>query len=282
MWGYMMKLIGVGDNVVDFYKDRGEIFPGGNALNVAVFSKRNGVERSSYMGIIGDDEAGDLVLNSLEAENIDISRIRRAYGPNWESVVTLNEEGDRVFVGSNKGGVQSQFKLNFTEEDLLFIATHDLMHTSVYSRIEKELPVLSERVPISFDFSSRRDEEYIRTVCPYLQYAFFSGSDLSKSECIDFMHYIGNLGTPFVGMTRGGDGALFLANGKVFEQSIHEANVIDTLGAGDSFIAMFLTQFHQYHNIREAMRLAAETAAKVCEYYGAFGYGLKKDESVML
>lgn len=277
-----MKLIGVGDNVVDFYKDRGEIFPGGNALNVAVFSKKNGAERSSYMGIIGDDEAGDLVLNSLKSESIDVSRIRRAYGPNWESVVTLNEEGDRVFVGSNKGGVQSHFKLNFTEEDLNYIASHDLMHTSVYSRMEKELPELAERVPISFDFSSRRDEEYIQAVCPYLQYAFFSGSDLSKSECIEFMHHVSELGTPFVGMTRGGEGALFLADGEVYEQPIHEANVIDTLGAGDSFIAVFLTQFHQYHNIREAMELAAEAAAKVCEIYGAFGYGSKKSESFMV
>lgn len=44
-----MKLVGVDDNVIDFYKDPEGIFPGGNALNVAVFSKRNGVERSSCM-----------------------------------------------------------------------------------------------------------------------------------------------------------------------------------------------------------------------------------------
>src|SRR5437016_1231504 len=107
-----MKIIGVGDNVVDYYKDRGEIYPGGNALNVAVLAKRNGAEKGSYIGILGDDTAGDHVLKSLEAEKIDVSRIRRAYGPNWESVVTLNEDGDRVFVGSNKGGVQSLMKLN--------------------------------------------------------------------------------------------------------------------------------------------------------------------------
>jgi fructoselysine 6-kinase len=278
----MMKLIGVGDNVVDFYQDRGEIYPGGNALNVAVFSKRNGVKKSSYMGIIGDDEAGNHVLKSLEAENIDISRIRKAYGPNWESVVTLNEEGDRVFVGSNKGGVQSLVKLNFTEDDMNYIGSHDLMHTSVYSRIEQELPVLAERVPISFDFSSRRDEEYLQTICPFIQYGFFSGSDLSKSQCIDLMHHVSDLGTEFVGITRGSEGALFMAKREIYEQPIHHANVIDTLGAGDSFIAMFLTQFHQYHNVQDAMRLAAIGAAEVCENYGAFGYGLKKNQFFMV
>lgn len=275
-----MKLIGVGDNVVDFYKDRGEIYPGGNALNVAVLAKRNGVTKSSYIGILGDDTAGDHVLKSLVSENIDVSRIRKAYGPNWESVVALNDDGDRVFVSSNKGGVQSLVKLNFTEADLDFISSHDLMHTSVYSRIETDLPILAEMVPISFDFSSRREDEYIQTICPHIQYAFFSGSDLTKSECITFMHHVNELGTPFVGITRGAEGSLLLADGHIFEQPIINANVIDTLGAGDSFIAMFLTQFHQSRNAKEAMHVAATAAAKVCESYGAFGYGLKKDLSV--
>ncbi|MES2541767.1 MAG: carbohydrate kinase, partial [Pseudomonadota bacterium] len=31
-------LLCIGDNVVDLYLDRGEFFPGGNALNVAVLA----------------------------------------------------------------------------------------------------------------------------------------------------------------------------------------------------------------------------------------------------
>lgn len=271
-----MRLIGVGDNVVDYYKDRGEIYPGGNALNVAVLAKRYGVEKSSYLGILGDDAAGDLVLSSLQAENIDSSRVRRVCGPNWESIVSLNEDGDRVFVGSNKGGVQSLVKLNFTEADSSYIGSHDLLHTSVYSWIEKELPELHKILPISFDFSARREEEYLKSVCPYLQYAFFSGSDLSRSQCEDLMRFVSDLGPKVVGVTRGSEGALFFANGKVYEQGIIETNVIDTLGAGDSFIAMFLTQYHQYGNVEEAMQQAAKASAETCGIYGAFGYGAVK------
>lgn len=51
-----MKLIAVGDNVVDYYQDQETFYPGGNALNVAVLAKRLGHE-ASYIGIVGNDEA---------------------------------------------------------------------------------------------------------------------------------------------------------------------------------------------------------------------------------
>lgn len=51
-----MKLIAVGDNVVDYYQDQETFYPGGNALNVAVLAKRLGHE-SSYIGIVGNDES---------------------------------------------------------------------------------------------------------------------------------------------------------------------------------------------------------------------------------
>ena len=84
------------------------------------------------------------------------------------------------------------------------------------------------------------------------------------------------LGTRLVGITRGSEGAMFLENGEIYEVPIVEGNVIDTLGAGDSFIAMFLTQYLQTHNIKEALQFAAKAAVKTCEIYGAFGYGISK------
>ncbi|MFS0891394.1 PfkB family carbohydrate kinase [Peribacillus frigoritolerans] len=271
-----MKIVGVGDNVVDYYQDRGEIYPGGNALNIAVLCKRYGVEQSSYIGVIGNDIAAEHIVNSLKAEGVDISRIRKAYGPNGESVISLNENNDRTFVGSNNGGVQGLIKLNFDENDFNYISTHDLMHTSLYSHIEQDLYKLSKKISISFDFSSRHEETYLKEVCPYLDYGFFSGSELNDSQCIELMHYAKNLGTKIIGVTRGEKGALFLVDDQVYKQPIVEAKVIDTLGAGDSFISMFLVHYHQHHNVTEALNKSAIAAAKNCESYGAFGYGLSK------
>ncbi|UUZ82028.1 hypothetical protein LJK88_47265 [Paenibacillus sp. P26] len=53
-----MKLIGIGDAVVDYYKDQGMIYPGGSVVNVAVAARRNGAEQSAYLGILGTDLAG--------------------------------------------------------------------------------------------------------------------------------------------------------------------------------------------------------------------------------
>ena len=39
-----MKLLSVGDNVIDYYVNTGEMYPGGNAVNVAVHASKIGVD----------------------------------------------------------------------------------------------------------------------------------------------------------------------------------------------------------------------------------------------
>ena len=50
---YQVKVLGFGDNVVDKYEHIKTMYPGGNAVNFAVFAKKLGAERSAYMGIFG-------------------------------------------------------------------------------------------------------------------------------------------------------------------------------------------------------------------------------------
>ncbi len=51
-----MRLVAVGDNVVDCYPRLGLMFPGGNALGVAVHGRRSGAQ-AAYVGAVGDDAA---------------------------------------------------------------------------------------------------------------------------------------------------------------------------------------------------------------------------------
>jgi fructoselysine 6-kinase len=60
-----VRICGVGDNVVDRYLELGLMFPGGNALNVAVFAKRAGAE-AAYLGITGNDVLGEIVRRQLQ------------------------------------------------------------------------------------------------------------------------------------------------------------------------------------------------------------------------
>ncbi|WP_129728478.1 fructoselysine 6-kinase [Ectobacillus funiculus] len=268
-----MKLLAIGDNVVDYYKDQGKIYPGGNALNVAVLCNRLNHEQSSYMGIVGNDEAAIHVLESLRQEKVDISRIRQAVGENGMAVVTLDKEGDRIFVGSNKGGVQSRIGIVLDEQDFDYIRQHDLLHTSVYSRLEHHLPKLSRVIDIAFDFSTNQEETYLQQVCPHISYAFFSGSGLTKPECTELIQKVHSLGTKVVCITRGGEGAILSIENEIYKQPIIPTSVVDTLGAGDSFIAGFLSSYVQEKDVKQALHMGAAVASQTCQYYGAFGYG---------
>lgn len=266
-------LLGIGDNVVDFYRDRGEFFPGGNALNVPVLAKRYGLARAGYIGLIGNDAEGAHVRSSLEQEGIWIDRLRQAFGPNGKAVVSLDDKGDRVFLGSNKGGIQRALALRMDAEDIDAIKSFGNVHTSVFSYLEPELPkIRSHAQTLTFDFSTHRDPAYIASVAPHITGAFLSGSGLSDGEVDDLIHHVAGFGVTTVGVTRGSDGAFWLANGRGYRQGIKPANVVDTLGAGDSFLAGYLTGVLTGRSIEAALDFAAECASATCGYFGAFGY----------
>jgi fructoselysine 6-kinase len=269
----MMKIIGIGDSVVDIYQDRNEMFPGGNALNVAVLAKRNGAEASGFIGIVGNDVEGDHILDSLSKNGVDSSLVRRAIGESGKAYVDLNEEGDRIFIKSNKGGVQSKLKLNLAIDDYEYIKRFDVVHTSIYSHLDDELPVLKQYLPVSYDFSNHFTNELLEKACPHIQFAFISGSDLTEVELEELFNKIHGLGSPFIIITRGSKGVVMSHNNKRYSQGIEEADVVDTLGAGDSFIAGFLTHHFKGFTIEESLQAAAKIAARTCEVNGAFGFG---------
>ncbi|MER2010595.1 MAG: PfkB family carbohydrate kinase [Psychrobacillus sp.] len=270
-----MNLIGIGDNVVDFYEDQNTFYPGGNALNVAVISKRNGAERNGYIGVIGDDVEAEHVLDVLNREKVDTTKVRQMYGPNGKAYVALDENGDRVFKGTNRNvRVQSKVTLQFTEEDLQYIDQFDVIHTSINSHIEHELPRLSFK-PISFDFSTKNkwSKGYLEKVCPYIQFAFFSGSGMREEEIDSLIKHVHTFGVKVIIVTRGGDPAICSDGQNMYQQLPTTSEIVDTMGAGDSFIAGFLTSYFNTQEIRTALRSASVSAANTCKTYGAFGYG---------
>lgn len=264
----MGKIIGIGDNVVDKYLDLKKMFPGGNALNVPVLAKKyHGVD-CGYIGVLGNDAAGKHVYSSLIEEDIDVSHVRIKDGKNSYAKVTL-VDGDRVFVGSGSG-VPDLDDLN--DEDFDYISSFEIIHTSVYSRIEKYLLKLKQLGRLSFDYSDKRDFDYFRKTAPYIDYAFVSGSNMELSEIMEMQVDLANLGPSIVLVTRGEKGAIIYKDGKFYEQGIEKVDVIDTLGAGDAFIARLLVGILGDEDIKLTLKQCAKASAKVCMHHGAFGY----------
>lgn len=271
--GYKLKLIAIGDNVVDKYISLNTFYPGGNALNVAVFARRYGA-LSAYIGCIGNDDAGQHIYNVLLKEDIDISHIKKANTPNRYAVVKLSN-GDRKFLpGGNK---ETNKKLVLTEEDFVFINKFQIIHTSINSYVEKYLPQLKRLGKIiSFDFSDRYDLTYLKYTLPYVDYAFFSDNKPSSlKENKLFLKDVLLKGPKIAVMTKGSNGVLLYNRQNHFFQPAYKTDVVDTLGAGDSFIASFLVNLHNRYNIKESLKKAVKNASETCTYYGAFGYGVK-------
>lgn len=267
----MTRLIGVGDNTVDTYLHKRMMFPGGNALNVAVLAHRYG-HPAAYLGWLGNDERGALIMNALADEGIDTSHCRVLESePTAYSTVTL-VDGDRVF-GESKHGATNLIKLE--KDDYAYISTFDLVHTSVFSYLESQIQELKQASQrLSFDFSQYLEDEYLQKILPYVDIAFFSLADLDQQGMDDLMRKAIHSGPSLVVMTRGKDGAWVFDGSKLYHQEVIPVQAVDTLGAGDAFAARFLVEYVDGTPIQTAMKRAAESAAQNCTWFGAFGYGV--------
>jgi fructoselysine 6-kinase len=266
----MISVIGVGDNTVDRYLHLGRMFPGGNAVNVAVHARRFGC-RAAYLGWMADDAHGRLVRDALINERVDISHSRFIFGEGAYCEITL-KEGDRIF-GDFSEGVCGQISLN--EDDLRFISEFDLVHTSVYSHLDDQLNLLAGHARIlSYDFSQEWNMDSLKKNLPLINLAIVSnprGGVISNEELIN---YAAERGSAKLLITNGEEGAVFFDGISVFRQGIiNITNVVDTLGAGDAFAARFMVDYLGGKTAETALENAAHSAAMACTYFGAFGHG---------
>lgn len=268
-----MNIIGIGDNVVDYYKQQNLFYPGGNALNVSVMGKRNGFENAAFLGIFGNDIPSNHILSCLQNEGIDISRSRHALGECGKATISI-DNGERKFLNSNKETrISSLLKLSLQDDDIAYINNFDIIHTSINSHIDLELKKISHK-NISYDFSIKNkwNNEIINNIAPYITYAFFSGSDLTEKEIFDLIDFVHKYNVKVIIVTRGEKSAILSFNGSIYKQAPYPTNLVDTMGAGDSFIAGFLASFYKNGNPEEALNQAAQSASITCSHFGAIGY----------
>ncbi|HYO33733.1 MAG TPA: PfkB family carbohydrate kinase [Nocardioidaceae bacterium] len=259
------RLLTAGDNVVDCYPDLGEMFPGGNTVNVAVHAQRNGAS-AAYLGVLGTDEAGDLLRKALADEGVDTSLTRTAPGPNAFAVVRV-VDGNRVFEDADVG--ISRFTV--TEEDLRKVADADLVHTGECSMLEDDLGRLAGAARIlSFDFSER-PWDYVVEYAHHASIAILSAASTEEDPAA-LARRVAQFGPGTVVVTQGASGATMLVNGRVLQAPAGTGPVVDTLGAGDAFIARLLVGIMRGEESQLLLSAATSYATKTCAEYGAFGY----------
>lgn len=276
-----MRLIGIGDNVVDDYAHIRTLFPGGNALNVAVYAGMLGCE-SAYLGVFGTDAAAVHVQETLAELGIDTSRCRTAEGPNGRAELTI-EHGERVFVGSNEGGVSKTMPMDFVFDDPGYLRAFSVAHTSAYSYMDAHLPRLHALGPlVSYDFSDDFDAGHALSLCAHVDAGFFSCAGWDDDATTVLLANAVAAGCTIAVATRGRDDAILFDGRSWFRRGPEAVAATDTLGAGDAFIAGFLvTWAGGWHAadaranavIERALDRGAAFAADVCRVEGAFGHG---------
>jgi fructoselysine 6-kinase len=263
----MISILTARDNVVDCYLDEGQVFAGGNALNVAVFARRAGA-RTAYAGTVGTDDAGALILSSLAREGVSTDYVQVRPGSTAYCVIGHNN-GDRVFQDVGLGVSRACF-----EGGLLSPASgFDAVHLSESSSLEELAADLSAVSRLSFDFSTNRDAGLLRMVAPHCFLASFSGGDLPAADGIERARQATALGATWALVTRGAAGAVLLGTDRSYQVAAAETTLVDTLGAGDTFIGTLLVGLLEGRTPPEAMTTAAEASALTCRRLGAFGNG---------
>ena len=275
-----MKVIGIGDNVCDKYLETSTIYPGGNAMNFAVFARKMGYE-SAYLDSFGDDVVGKHVSSVAKKLGLDLSHCRFVSGENGLARVWL-VNGDRVFLPGNKGGACKEHPPILDDSDMEYLNGFDLIHTSIYSYLEPQLYKLKQSSAfVSMDFSDDYTPDYHAACCPYIDAAILSCGKMPEDEILSLQKQVASYGPSVVIATRGSKGAQVLIKKQdqtndsfdLYQQPPHLVEATDTMGAGDAFLTCFLVHYIEGTMISKALSLAADFAASQCLISGSFGHG---------
>lgn len=265
---------------------------GGGAANCAVTFARQGL-KVAYLGKVGDDHSGKVILDSLKKEGIDVSLVKKVDKIRTAtSFVLLTEEGERTILNYN--GAAGTWR----EEDLPF----ELLIKQKYKPKWFLISSLRGNLDLYFKLIGFARENGIKvatllgqaelkhpakTLAPIL-----AGSNvfvLNRQEAsqltgvsFDYKDKISHslcLLTAGIGVVTDGQNGATVCDAKHFYQtSARKVNTVDTTGAGDAFASGFVAGLIGTNDIQKALGLAVDNSAAVVGKIGAQEGILKKNQ----
>lgn len=264
----MGKLMCFGSACIDYYVNLngGTDYAGGGPVNMAVAASECGAE-AAFIGAVGTDERGRQILAQLRKHHVDTSHTTVVDGKTAFCEVEL--AGSERLLGEYEEGVLKDFELS--EEDLAFMTQGDICVMDLWGNQEKIFPMLeSKGVKTAFDCADRPSDPVSQAVLPYADYVFFSASEDSESLRKQMKEIFEN-GSSVVTATLGEKGSItYDRDGFHFCPAAEAYHVMDTLGAGDRYIGVFLAHVLKGETVEECMTKASEAAAEVLSFHGAF------------
>lgn len=259
-----MRAAGIGDNCIDLYERIGRKYPTGNVVDTGVNLKKLGVD-ASIISTTGSDENGKWMIESLKEEGLDISHLKVAEGKT--AITYMDMDGNDRIHGDYEEGVLAD--MVFDEEDIRFACEHDLVHSALWGMAEKALPKIAESgTPIAFDYADRLDHKLVEETLPYVTYGFYSYHNGRDEYIENYLKDKVNRGMKVAVATFGEEGSLaYDKDGFHVGHIVPAEEVVNTVGAGDSFIAGFLYGTLNGWKIEDCLQKGAEVASKVVEVF---------------
>jgi fructokinase len=269
------------------------VHSGGAPANVAVGLARLGV-RSSFHGVVGEDEFGHLLERKLRDEGVD-ARLR--FAPEARTglwFVALDDRGDRTFF--SPGGLDSADKaISRQDAQAAPIAGSRWLHcgSSCHVRPEGQRALkaaielaAAASVRVSFDPNVRahlwQNLGSLRALCETV-FPSCALVKLSEDECETCVgertperaaEALCARGVRIACITLGERGAIALRAGRWFRSEAPKVEVVDTTGAGDGFVAGMLSRLARDpeptdEGLQRALELGCRVGSAVCTRMGA-------------
>lgn len=276
-------------NIVSYGEVLWDVFPthkkiGGAPLNVAIriASFNNEV---SMISAVGNDESGKKVLSFLNENNINTScvQVLNDY-KTGEVKVTLNNKGSASYTieypsAWDKITLTRASKLAVQQADALLFGSlatrgavskntlYNLIKHAKYKVFDLNLraPHYSEEVlfylMLQADFIKLNDEEL------YEVSALLGSKFNSLEQNLKFIAEKTN--TKHMCITKGAFGAVLMYNDKLYYNSGYKIKVVDTVGAGDSFLGSLISKLVNKEEPQIAIDFACAVGALVAQSEGA-------------
>jgi sugar/nucleoside kinase (ribokinase family) len=228
----------------------------------------------SFLGKIGKDGFASTVLSSLQSKGVETSHIIQSDTLNTGATLVLNFQQDRAMV--TYPGAMEDLTLN--DIDFGYIASASHMHfSSVFLQpgIRHHLPQLFKKA-ISLGLTTSLDPQWdpaekwdvnLRELLPFLsvfmpnmnEFQFLTSTNSLEEGIEKIRQYSPNL---TLVVKDGANGAFgWKQNELIHQPAFLNENVVDCIGAGDSFNAGFIYKFTQGDSFKKCLEFGALTGA---------------------
>jgi sugar/nucleoside kinase (ribokinase family) len=250
-----------------------EYHVGGNGANTARALAILGTP-VRLLGTVGNDAQGGFVLQELQQSGVDTSTIERVELPTAATVVLVNQSGNRQFLHRLGASVEAfREPIEFTPEICKVRSHYHLASLFLLPHLRVHGPEMLRRaraagLTTSLDTNWDAEGEWMRTLegcLPHLDVLFMNEDEAfmvtGSKDPATGAEVVLSKGVRTAVMKLSGRGCAIYAEGREILCPAFEVKAVDTTGAGDCFVAGFLTARQRGASWEEAGRLGNAVAA---------------------